>query len=193
MRIFCAGTIGSKNFFDDRLMRKVFQAHKRSYDQSIPQDYQILKRRVPPGMEHINQQRMMQIPPQSVMTPEQGPPPGTPMYPGTPMAQPHLRLLPPQMPPHPSQLLIPHAGAMIPISSASGPTPPSNMMVEAPNPPPPNMAQLSQAAPFMPQAPYLITQPFTQNYFDDSAPLTDPFVPPSYAPEMKNAVVLQPL
>lgn len=165
----------------------------------------MMKRRVPPGMEHLNQQRMMAMPPQppQVMNADPGPPrPVASMYPGgPPMPQPHLRLVPPQMAPHPSHLLIPHPGTMIPISSASGPNlnqQPSTMM----GPPPPDGGPQGQGGPqmappppqYMPQAPpYLMAQTFQQTYFDDSAPLADPFVPPSYAPEMKNAVVLQPL
>uniref|UniRef100_A0A915C7M5 CXXC-type domain-containing protein n=2 Tax=Parascaris univalens TaxID=6257 RepID=A0A915C7M5_PARUN len=167
------------------------QAHKRTYDQSGPPDYQMLKRRAPPGMEHMSpqqqQQRLMGIAPQGVLTNAQG----APLYPGGPLAQQQqLRLLQSQMPPHPAQLLIPHPGAMIPISSSSGAAISSPLLGDNL---PSGMVHLSQAAPFIPQGPYLMAPTFTQTYFDDSAPLADPFIPPSYAPEMKNAVVLQPL
>lgn len=152
----------------------------------------MLKRRAPPGMDHMGQQRIMGMPPQQLLQNGQGPPPGAQMYPGGPMGPQPLRLLPNQMQPHPTQLLIPHPGTMIPISSSSGQTAPSNLLVENVAT---NMTHLNQSAQqFMPQSPYLMTPTFTtQTYFDDSAPLADPFVPPSYAPEMKNAVVLQPL
>ncbi|KHN82673.1 hypothetical protein Tcan_07498 [Toxocara canis] len=150
-------------------------------------------------MEHLaaaaqqqQQQRLMGMHPQGVLANGQGVPPG---YPGAQLAQQQqLRLLQSQMPHHPAQLLIPHPGAMIPISTAASAAPGGISSPLLGDGLPAGMAHLSQAAPFIQQAPYLMAPPFTtQTYFDDSAPLPDPFVPPSYAPEMKNAVVLQPL
>ncbi|VDK63950.1 unnamed protein product [Gongylonema pulchrum] len=69
-------------------------------------------------------------------------------------------------------------------------------------PAPPMLQQHQQQPPLVPPHPYLLTaagtgagHPYIPHYIEETiaAPQSDPFTPPSYAPEMKNVVVLQPL
>lgn len=132
---------------------------------------------------------MIGLPP-PVVPNGQCPPPGAPLYPGAPMGQPQsIRLLPQQIQPHPSQLMIPHGTSIAPIPSTSVTTLQTSILADSSQ-----MSHLNHSnTQFLPPSPYFVVPSFSQTYFDDSAPLADPFVPPSYAPEMKNAVVLQPL
>lgn len=168
------------------------QAHKRSYEQTGMPDYQLMKRRLPAGLEALGpQQRLLALPSQAL----QCIPAGSTLYPGATIAQQQIRLLPPQMtpqppPPPPQQLLLTsHPNALAPVTSTSlgtiGGTSEEITVL------PPGQQQ----TPFIPQNTFLMPpNNFTNSYFEENIPQqSDPFTPPSYAPEMKNAVVLQPL
>lgn len=184
------------------------QAQKRAYEQSGPPMHFDMKRQAmgygAPMQMHPQMQmhRQILVPTQPPTSYELGMPLRVPAGPGMQQQQPQMQQMQQQQQ-HTSPTSLAQTTSISPATSVSNPTSmaQSTQQVQTQQAPPPQLM-----APPLIEAPYILSyggpqSPSQLDYFaskqayfvEEIQPNGDPFLPPSYAPDMKNAVVLQPL